>query len=102
MVLTWSQTARESFGRCVSLADSRGCTNRSAARPFTDESGTIVIVEEISFALVLEKKMHGRVLGTSAPRAGSKLTQTKEPFTTKAITLFSCEQFIDYSVETLA
>ena len=59
------------------------------------ELRTIVIDEEISFASVLETTMHGRVLGTSAPRAGSKLTQTKEPFTTKAIPLYPCEQILD-------
>jgi hypothetical protein len=95
MVLTWSQRARESLGRCVSLADSKGCTRRSDTRPFTDESGTTVIVEEISFASVLETTIHGRVLGTSAPRAGSRLTQTKEPFTTKAIPLYPYERILD-------
>jgi len=50
----------------VLCADRSGCTKRSAARPLTDESGTIVTVEETSFASVLETTMHERVFGTSA------------------------------------
>src|SRR3990172_8883028 len=96
MVLTWSQRARESLvGRWVSFADSKGWTRRSAALPFTDESGTTVTVEEMSFASVLETTMHGRVLGTSAPRAGSRLTQTNEPLTTKTSPLYLRGQILD-------
>src|SRR5262249_50206955 len=65
------------------------------------ERGTMVTVEEISFASVLETTMHGRVLGTSAPRAGSRLTQTKEPFTTKASPLYQRERILDGSDATL-
>ena len=95
MVLTWSQRARESLGRRVSFADSSGCTKRSAALPATDESGTTVSVEEMSFASVLETTTHGLVLGTSAPRAGSRLTHTNEPLTTRASLLYPRGQTLD-------
>src|SRR5438093_11249146 len=95
--LSLSQSARESFDKRVSFADRRGCTRRSAGRPVTDERGTIVTVEETSFASVLETIMHRRVFGTSAPRAGSGLTQTNEPFTTKANLLYRLEQIRDLS-----
>jgi hypothetical protein len=84
IVLTGSQRARESLGRRVSLADNNSWTKRSAARPLTDDSGIRVTVEEISLPSVLNTTTHGRVLGTSAPRARSRLTHTREPPTTKA------------------
>ena len=68
---------------------------RSAARPLTDESGTTVTVDETSFASVLETTIQGRVFGTSAPWAGSKLTQTKEPFTKMANLLCRLPQIRD-------
>lgn len=94
IVLTWSQRARESLGRPVSFAESNGWTKRSAALPLIDESGTTVTVEEMSFASVLETTMHGRVLGTSAPRAGSRPTQTNEPLTKKASPLYPDGQIL--------
>jgi len=56
----------------------------------------------MSFASVLETTMHGRVLGTSAPRAGSRLTQIKEPLTTRASPLYLREQIRDLIDATLA
>lgn len=102
MVRTWSQSARESLDRRVSFAASKGWTKRSAGLPCTDESGTTVTVEEMSLASVLETIMHGRVLGTSAPRAGSSLTHTKEPLTTKASLRYRREQIFGLFGATLA
>jgi hypothetical protein len=55
----------------------------------------MVTVEEMSLASVLETITHGRVLGTSAPRAGSRLTHTNEPLTTKASLLYLRGQILD-------
>jgi hypothetical protein len=101
MVRTWSQSARESLGRRLSFAGSRGWTRRSTTLPFTDERGTTVTVEEISFASVRETTTQGRVLGTSAPRAGSRRTHTKEPLTTTASLLCLGEQSLDLRDATL-
>jgi hypothetical protein len=102
MVLTWSQRARESFGRSVSFADSNGWTKRSAALPLTDERGTTVTVNEMSLASVLETTTHGRVLGTSAPRAGSRLTHTNEPLPRRPTTFIYVRKFSTYSTRLLS